>query len=161
MSALGLTLVGLAIAVGIVGVVVPVLPGALLVWAAVLVWALIVQEPEGWLVLGVSSVAIAATQVLKYVVPARRLRGADVAEISLVLGLIVGVIGFFIVPVVGLFLGFPVGVFVGELLRLGDHRGAWDSTRAALGNVLLSIMIELFGALVAGGVWLAVVLVTA
>ena len=40
MSDLGLIVVGLAIATGIVGIVVPVLPGALLAWAAIAVWAL-------------------------------------------------------------------------------------------------------------------------
>jgi class 3 adenylate cyclase len=37
-SDLGLILVGLAIATGIVGIVVPVLPGAMLAWAAIAVW---------------------------------------------------------------------------------------------------------------------------
>src|SRR3954466_14947913 len=41
-SELEVVIVGLAIATGIVGVVVPVLPGSLLVWAAIAVWALAV-----------------------------------------------------------------------------------------------------------------------
>lgn len=40
-------LVALAIAVGLVGVVVPVVPGALLVWAAILVWGIDIGTPTG------------------------------------------------------------------------------------------------------------------
>ena len=40
MSTLGVVLVALAIAVGLVGIVVPVLPGGLLVFAAIAVWAI-------------------------------------------------------------------------------------------------------------------------
>ena len=41
MSTLGVVLVALAIAVGLVGIVVPVLPGGLLVFAAIAVWAIV------------------------------------------------------------------------------------------------------------------------
>ena len=161
MSGPGLALVGLAIVVGIVGVVVPVLPGGLLVWAAVAVWALTVRDTEGWLVLGIATVAVASTQVLKYVVPARRLQGAGVPRRSLAAGLVAAVAGFFLVPVVGLLLGFPVGIYLSEWRRLRSHRPALESTRAALRNVGLSILIELAGALVAGGAWLAAVVIGA
>jgi uncharacterized protein YqgC (DUF456 family) len=160
-SELGLTLVGLGIAVGIIGVVVPVLPGGILVWAAIAVWAVNVQVPEGWAVLAVSTLAIGATQVLRYVIPARRLRASGVPRASLAVGLIAGIAGFFLIPVVGLFLGFPVGIYLGERYRLRSHRRASDSTRAALKNLGLSILIELAGVLVAAAAWLVVVVATA
>ena len=161
MSEFELSLVGLAILVGIIGVVVPVLPGGLLVWAAIGVWALTVQEPAGWVVLGVSTVAIGATQVLKYVVPARRLRESGIPRASLAVGLTAGIAGFFAIPVVGLFLGFPAGIYVGEWYRLRSHRLASNSTRAALKNIGLSMLIELAGVLVAVAAWLLVVVATA
>ena len=54
-SDVGVLLVGIAIAVGVVGVVVPVLPGALLVWAAIAVWAFAVGSATAWSVLAVVS----------------------------------------------------------------------------------------------------------
>ena len=44
---------GAIIIVGIVGTVVPVLPGSLLVGAGVLVYALLVQQPLAWACLAV------------------------------------------------------------------------------------------------------------
>jgi len=60
--------------------------------------------------------------------------------------------------VVGLFLGFPAGVYLTERHRLGPHHHAWESTRHALKALGLSILIELTAALLAAGLWLAVVL---
>ena len=58
-------LVGLAILVGVIGVVVPVLPGSLLILGAVLVWALLDGSGTAWTVFAVATeidVHPAATQ---------------------------------------------------------------------------------------------------
>ena len=47
MSTGGIVLVALAIAVGIVGIIVPLLPGILLVYAAILVWAVVEHNVDG------------------------------------------------------------------------------------------------------------------
>jgi uncharacterized protein YqgC (DUF456 family) len=157
-SDLGLVLVGLAIATGLVGVVVPVLPGALLVWAAIAVWALAVGGATAWAVLGVATLAIGGAQVVKVLVPGRRLRDAGVPRRSIVAGVVLAVVGFFVIPVVGFFVGFPLGVYLEERRRLGRHAAAWDSTREALRAMGLSILIELTATVLAAGAWLGVVL---
>ena len=158
MSDAGLIIVGLAIATGIVGVVVPVLPGALLAWAAIVVWALAVGGATAWAVLGVATLAIGGAQVVKLLVPGRRLRDAGVPRRSIVAGVVLATVGFFLIPVVGFFIGFPLGVYLQERRRLGRHPAAWDSTREALRAMGLSILIELTATVLAAGAWLAVVL---
>jgi uncharacterized protein len=154
----GLIVVGLAIATGIVGIVVPVVPGALLVWAAIAVWALAVGGATAWAVLGVATLAIGGAQVVKVLVPGRRLRDAGVPRRSIIAGLVIAVVGFFVIPVVGFFIGFPLGVYLQERWRLGRHADAWHSTREALRAMGLSILIELTATVLAAGAWLAVVL---
>jgi uncharacterized protein YqgC (DUF456 family) len=158
-SDLGLVLVGLAIATGIVGVVVPVLPGALLVWAAIAVWALVVGSATAWTVLAGATVLVGGAQVVKVLVPGRRLRDAGVHRHSILAGLALGAVGFFVIPVVGFFVGFPLGVYVEELRRKGRHESAWRSTVEALRAMGLSILIELASAVLAAGAWLAAVLI--
>jgi uncharacterized protein len=157
-SDLGLIVVGLAIATGLVGIVVPVLPGALLVWAAIAVWALAVGGATAWAVLGVATLAIGGAQIVKVLVPGRRLRDAGVPRQSIVAGVVLAVVGFFLIPVVGFFVGFPLGVYLEERRRLGRHGAAWHSTREALRAIGLSILIELTATVLAAGAWLAVVL---
>jgi uncharacterized protein YqgC (DUF456 family) len=157
-SDLGVVVVGLTIAVGIVGVVVPVLPGALLVWLAIAVWAVAVGSATAWAVLAAATVVIAGAQVVKLLVPARRLRTAGVPRRSIVAGMVLGAVGFFVIPVVGFFVGFPLGIYLAERRRLGRHAPARRSTRHALRAIGLSILIELSAAVLAAGVWLAAVL---
>jgi uncharacterized protein len=157
-SGLGLFVVGLAIATGIVGVVVPVLPGALLAWAAIAAWALAVGSATGWAVLALATLVIGGAQVVKVLVPGRRLRDAGVSRQSMAAGVMLAVVGFFVIPVVGLFIGFPLGVYLEERRRLGGHASAWRSTQEALRAMGLSIVIELSATVIAAGAWLAVVL---
>ena len=145
-------LVAVAIAVGLVGVVVPLLPGALLVWAAIVVWGFTVGTATGWAVVIAATVLIAVGQVVKYTIPGRRLRTDGVPNRSLVVGGLVGIVGFFVVPVVGVFIGFILGTYVSEIQRVGA-RMAWPSTKAALRAVGVSMLIELTSALLAAGVW--------
>jgi len=156
----GEVLVGLVLLVGLVGVVVQVLPGGLLVLAAIAVWAVLTGSSAGWVVLAIAVVATVAAGVGKYILAGRHLRGAGVPTSTLVWGGVVGVIGFFVVPVVGLPLGFVLGVFLAEFARLNNQRAAWTATVAALHATGITILVELAGALVAAGAWLVAVAFT-
>lgn len=147
-------LVALAIAVGLVGILVPVLPGTVLVLAAILVWAVDVASTAGWVVFAVATTLLAAGQVVKYAVPGRRLKDAGVPSSALWAGAGLGIVGFFVVPVVGLFLGFVLGVYLVETRRVGSA-AAWPSTIHALKAVGLSILIELAAAMAAAVTWIA------
>jgi uncharacterized protein YqgC (DUF456 family) len=146
-------LVGLAILVGLVGIVLPVLPGTLLILGAVLVWAAQDGSTVAWGVFGLAAVLLVVGALVKYTVPGRRLEAAGVPRRSLMAGGLVGIVGFFVVPVIGLFLGFMVGVYLAEALRL-DTRQAWPSTKHAVKAASLSILIELAAGLFAATVWL-------
>src|SRR3954470_22561361 len=99
-------LAGLIMLIGLVGVVVPFLPGLSLVWAGVLLWALVRHDGAGWTVLAIATCVLVAGTVVKYVLPGRRLREAGVPWTSMLLGGALGVVGFFVVPVVGAVIGF-------------------------------------------------------
>lgn len=157
-TTLGLVLVGLVIAIGVVGIVLPVIPGLLLCWAAVLVWSLFERTTVAWVVLGGATALVLVSQVVKYLVPGRRMRAAGVPWRTLAVGGVLGIVGFFVIPVVGVVVGFVLGVYVAERLRLGEHAAAWPSTKAALGAVGLSILIELAAGLILGAGWLSAVL---
>ncbi|MEV8371511.1 DUF456 domain-containing protein [Kribbella sp. NPDC056861] len=158
MNTVATLLVGVAIFVGIIGIIVPVLPGAILSLAAILVWALEVQSSIGWIVFAAAVVLIGASQVVKYIVPERRLRESGVPRRSMFVGVLLGIVGFFVIPVVGMFVGFPLGVYLSERQRLGAHDRAWVSTKHALRATGLSIVIELIGTSLAAAVWLVAVL---
>jgi uncharacterized protein YqgC (DUF456 family) len=151
-------LVAVVIAVGLIGILVPLVPGSLLVFAAIAVWAFVEGTTVAWVTLGVATAILAAALLVKYLWPMKRMRSADVGTWSLLAGGVLGVIGFFVVPVVGLVIGFVLGVFLAELASRQDSRLAWASTVHAIKGVALSVGVELAGALLATMVWVAGVL---
>ena len=152
-------LVALAIAVGLVGILVPILPGSVLVLAAILVWTFEVGGATAWAVFGLAAAVLVAGAVVKYLVPNRRLKDAGIPGSTQWVGAALGVVGFFVVPVVGLFIGFVLGVYLAEYRRLGAS-AAWPSTKHALRAVGTSILIELVAGVVATFVWVAGVVLT-
>lgn len=161
MSTGGIVLVALAIAVGLIGIVIPLLPGILLVYGAILVWAVVEHSAASWVTLGVVTVLIGATTLVKYMWPMKRMRAADVGTGTLLAGAALGIIGFFVIPVLGLVLGFVLGVYLAELVNRRDQGRAWASTVHAVKGVALSVGVELAGALLATVAWVFGVYVTA
>jgi uncharacterized protein YqgC (DUF456 family) len=151
-------LVAFAIAVGLVGILVPVLPGSVLILGGVLVWAIDTGGATAWAVFAVAAAVLVGGGVVKYLVPNRRLKSVGVPSSTQWIGAAVGIVGFFVVPVVGLFLGFVLGIYAAERHRVGAD--AWPSTKAALRAVGLSIAIELAAGVAATAVWVGGVLAT-
>jgi len=152
---------GIAIACGVVGVVIPVIPGLLLSWLGVLFWALLGDAAGAvkWTVLAVATLVAVIGALIKYLVPGRRLKSAGVPNTALLAGGVLGLIGFFVVPVVGLILGFVLGVWLVERARLGADQ-AWASTKKALGAAGLAMLIEFTAALGVAVVWVFGLLAT-
>ena len=136
-------LVAVAMAVGLAGTVVPVVPGLGLVWLAGLAYGL----AEGFGTLGVVAFTVmtalaGAGTVAGVVLPRRAAGAAGAAGTSLWLGAALAVVGFFVVPVVGLPLGGALGIYAGEHLRTGDRALAWRATRATLTGFGVAALVQ-------------------
>ena len=123
---------GLIIIAGILGVVVPVIPGPIVALAGVLLWAIDSGTMTGWVVFGLCVALYAAGLTLQFLIPGRRMKAAGIATSTLFIGLIVGIIGFFVVPVISGPLGFVLGIFLVELSHSRDSARAWTATKDAL-----------------------------
>ena len=151
-------LVGLAILVGLAGIVIPVLPGSILIGLAVLAWAVMNGTTAAWLVFAGCAVLLAAGATVTFFITTRRTRAAGVPQRSLVIAGLAGIVGFFVVPVVGLLLFFPLGLFLAEYLRIREPKAAWASALVGLKATGLGMLSELALALSAAGLWLVAVL---
>lgn len=140
--------------VGVTGIVVPVLPGLLLCVAAVLVWAIDTGGTVAWVTFGIALLVYALGVGLQVLLPGRKMRRDGVGTPTLLLGLVAGIVGFFVVPVIGLPLFFVGAVFLVELTRHQDRSRAWEATKAALRGVVHSMGIELLTAALVGAIWL-------
>lgn len=145
---------GVVIALGIVGVAVPVLPGLLLSWFGVLVWAVLSGAGHlRWVVLAIATLVAVTGAAVKWLLPGKRLKRVGVPNSALFAGGVLGLVGFFVIPVVGVVIGFVLGVYLVERVRLGPGR-AWPSTREAITAAGLAMLIEFTTSVAVAVVWI-------
>jgi uncharacterized protein YqgC (DUF456 family) len=133
---------------GVVGCVLPALPGPPLNWLGFLLLRLALHEPPSWTLVGVLGVVAGVATALDYVVPARGAKKAGATRLGVwgsVLGMIIGMIWF---PPFGMIVGAFVGAVAGELIL---SRATGESFKAGWG-VLVGTMQGILLKLVASGV---------
>ncbi|MER6263392.1 DUF456 domain-containing protein [Streptomyces sp. NPDC059688] len=152
-----LVLVGVVIALGVCGVLVPGVPGSWLVWAGVLWWALTDPRPVAWAVLVGATAVLLLSLVVRWALPPRRLRESGATPRMGVYAGAGALLGFVLLPVVGAVPGFLAGVYLHERLRLGGHAEAVAAVRTTMRAGGSSVLAELFACLLTAGGWLVTV----
>lgn len=137
-------LVGLAIAVGIAGTLLPILPGLGLIWIAALVFGILEGFGlGGWTAMAViTGLAIAGTAAAIRV-PQKAAAAGGISWKGQLLAVALAIVGFFVVPVVGAPIGFVAGVYL--VARRRDPTRAWEVTRSTLRSLLVAAGLQ-FGA---------------
>jgi uncharacterized protein YqgC (DUF456 family) len=148
--------VAVAMAVGIVGTVVPLLPGLLLVWAAGLAYGL----GEGFgtvgaVAFGLITLLAVAGALAGWVVPQRAAGKAGAARLSMAVAAVAAIVGFFVIPIVGLPVGGLAGLYAAELQRTEDASTAWRTTRATLVGFGLATLVQFLAGVAMAIVWAA------
>jgi uncharacterized protein YqgC (DUF456 family) len=147
-------LVGLAMLVGLVGTVIPFLPGLPVIVVAAFVWVVADgSDPGQWIVFAVvASIAVAA-MVVGSLVPARRTSAAGAPTWVLAAGALGLVIGAIAIPVVGALVGWPLGIFGAEMVRTRDLAKASAMTRVTIAAVGLGVAIQFGAGVIAVAIW--------
>jgi uncharacterized protein YqgC (DUF456 family) len=107
-------LAGVLVLAGLVGIVVPVLPGLLLQIGAIAFWAFEESSFVGWVVLVLAIVLAIAASVIKFVFPGKRLKEAQVPGWLVLVAVSVAIVGLFVIPVVGAPIGFVLTIYLFE-----------------------------------------------
>ena len=144
---------GVLIAVGLAGIIVPVLPGSILILLAFLGWAIGVSSGAGWWSFAIGAGLALAGMSASAVLTGRKLKQRRIPNRSVLIGLAAGIVGMFIIPVVGLVAGFAGGLLASEFVRQRSLPQAASSSWAALKATGLGLLVELALALAAGTAW--------
>jgi uncharacterized protein YqgC (DUF456 family) len=118
----------LVMLVGVVGAVVPALPGISLVLGAMIVWGFVVGFSSLKWALGVAIVATVLSVLIDYlagVLGAQRVGASSWGQIGAFIGMFLGLFGLLPllptgIPLLGLLLGTVLGAFIGEFLHRRD-----------------------------------------
>lgn len=145
---------GLLVLVGLVGVVVPVLPGSLTVIGGLLLWASVIGGPLGWVTFVVGTLFCLAGMVATYVLTGHAVKREGIPQRSVLVGLLAGIVGMFVVPVLGLPIGFAAGLLLAEYARVRDPGTALRTSGQALKATGLGLLVEFGCACAASITWL-------
>lgn len=148
-----IVVVGILMAIGLAGVIVPFLPGLPIVWGAALLYGLMNGFGAlGWTAMAAITALAALGMVASFVLPERAGAASGASRSTRLFAGVTGVIGFFVIPIVG----FPIGACAGVLLaQYRETADLADATRATV-NVLKGFGVGLIVGLSAG---LAMVLI--
>lgn len=132
----------LLLVVGVLGTIIPILPGSLLTIGTLLVWAWVLGSTASWTA-GLIGIALAVVGMsASAILTGRKMRREQIPRGPVIIGVVVGVVGMFIVPVVGLFLGFALGLLLAEYARRKDLSAAWRSSVEAMKSMGFGMLIE-------------------
>jgi uncharacterized protein YqgC (DUF456 family) len=125
--------VGLLFVAGLVGSVLPWLPGPVLILAGALLWAFVTHfETLGWGRLAILAGLAAVSAVLGFLAAALGARRYGASRWGVAGALIGGLVGIFFGPL-GLLIGCVAGAVTGELLR---GTGLAGSVRSGVGSLV-------------------------
>ncbi|MGH2698916.1 MAG: DUF456 domain-containing protein [Actinomycetota bacterium] len=151
-----IVLIGLAMAVGLIGSLLPLLPGLPIIWAAAFVYGLIDGfGGEGTVAIVLITVLAVAGIAAGLVLPHRRVAARGAPATTVAIGVVLGIIGFFAIPVVGLVVGAVGGVLLAERARTGDWATAWTTTRDMLVGFGIGVAVEFAAGLAMILCWVA------
>jgi uncharacterized protein YqgC (DUF456 family) len=136
---------GLAIAfmlVGLIGIVVPILPGTVLIWLGVLAYALVESfQAIDWLTFVVLTLIALLTGTADIWLALLGAKTGGASFSALVYGMIGGIVGFFLfgalLPIVGNFFGGIIGYALGILIGQYQKHRDWNiALKASFGGIV-------------------------
>jgi uncharacterized protein YqgC (DUF456 family) len=130
--------------VGLIGIVLPIIPGTVVIFVAALIYALIEGfQSVGWptlVILGLLTI-VATTADLWASSVGAKIGGAS--GWSIVVGLAGGLVGFVVFSLPGAIIGAIVGVLLTEIVRVGDWRQAVKAGSGWVLGWVLSTVVQL------------------
>lgn len=156
MDTFGIVLIALAMVAGILGTIIPLLPGLPIVWAAALVYGIAAGfGVVGWVSFAMITAVGIGGMAAGFLVPQRKVQGGGAPFSTTVVGAIGGIIGFFVIPVVGIVIGAVLGILVAERARTRDWGAAWASTKRALVGFGIGALVQMGAGVVMMLIWIA------
>jgi uncharacterized protein YqgC (DUF456 family) len=142
--------------VGLAGLIIPVFPGVVVIWLAALGYGIVTGfNTAGMVLFGLISVAMLVGVTVDNVLMGAGARQGGASWLSILVGLLAGVIGTLAFPPLGGILAAPVAVFLLEFGRGRDWRQAWLATRGLAMGWGLSFLARFGLGLLMIGLWLA------
>jgi hypothetical protein len=142
--------------ISLFGLMIPFFPGLVVIWAAALVFGLLVSGYNwlGWLVIILLTLLMIFGSVIDNIITAKKVHDTGAAISSIVIGVIAGVVGgIFWTPIGGLILA-PVAVLLAEYRRVRNFKQAARATSGWLIGLGWAFVLRFLTGMAMIGLWL-------
>lgn len=155
-------LVGAVIVIGVAGTIVPILPGLMLVWGAMVAYGVIMGFGAiGWVSVIVATGLLILGFYLNIRIPQKSAAGSGLTVKAQLVAVALAVVGLFVLPPFGAPIGFVLGVFLMRLRSTGDKAQAWASTKVTVIALLKASAAQVACGIAMFAVWIVWVAVLA
>ncbi len=140
--------------VGLLGLLIPIIPGLVIIWLASLAYGLGVGfQTPGWIFFTILTIIMAVGSVVDNLVMGQQAHRNGASWISVLLAMLFGVIGTFILPIIGGFIGALLALFLAEWIRRKNWREAMTATTGWATGCGWAIVIRFLMGLLMIGIW--------
>lgn len=149
--------------VGLFGIVVPILPGTILIWLAVLAYALAESfQAIDWVTFVVLTLIALVTGTADIWLALLGAKTGGASGWTFVYGMVGGIVGFFlfgtILPIVGNLFGGIIGYALGILFGQYQKHGDWNlALKASLGGIIgwgVATIVQFAGGILMMGIFI-------
>lgn len=139
---------------GQLSLLIPILPGLWIQWAAALVYGLVTGfDLAGGILFGIITVLVIAGGFMDNIMMGASAKTSGASWLSIAAALVGGLAGSLLLPPLGGLVLAMAGIFLVEYLRIRDLRKAWDSTRSLAIGCGWGVVLRFFFGLFVIGVW--------
>jgi uncharacterized protein len=148
LESVALVLIIFSLAVGLVGTLIPLLPGSLLMWLAIFFYALLYGfETLTWGGFALISLIALVTGTADIWLTLLGAKKGGASRRSQLFGLLGAIIGTFIVPLLGTIIGYMAGILLAEYQKRQDWNLALRASLGGLAGYGIASLIQFGGGL--------------
>lgn len=142
--------------VGLFGLVIPIFPGIVVIWLAVLAYGLVTGFTTlGWILFVLISILLIVGVTIDNILMNAKAHKEGAAWSSLILGMLAGILGTIFLPPLGGIIAAPLVILLSETIRQHDVKKALRTLRGLLIGWGMSFVARFFIGVVMIGLWLA------
>jgi hypothetical protein len=141
--------------IGLLGLVVPLIPGLVIIWLAALVYGLVAGFGVlGWFMFALITLLMIVGSVIDNILMGTKAHDTGAPWWVVLVALVAGVAGNFIVPVIGALVAALLALFLVEWARRKDVKNALESMKGMLTGYGWAILIRFIMGLFMIAFWL-------
>jgi hypothetical protein len=140
---------------GLFGLVIPVIPGLVIIWVAALGYGIAAGFGTlGWIMFAIISLLMVAGSVIDNVLMGTQARQSGASWVSIAAALVFGIAGNFVLPVIGGLIAALLALFVAEWIRRKNWRESLKSVRGMAWGCGWAFVIRFIMGVVMIGLWM-------